>query len=100
MMTTLDLYISHLSDRRAEQLETDMVYLFYIDNKIDSVLDSKLEDISMMYFENENLIDIVDLLDADLIGTKKFDDVGDAQAHIHDWYIKYEFNTPVDSIEV
>lgn len=99
-MAKLELYISHLSDRRAEELETDRLYLFYINDTIDSVLNDKLEDISMMYFENGNLIDIVDLLDADLIGSKNFDNVGDAQDHIHDWFIKYEFNTPVNSIEL
>ena len=99
-MVKLELYISHLSDSRAEELETDRLYLFYINYTIDSVLNDKLEDISMMYFENGNLIDIVDLLDADLIGSKSFDNVEDAQDYVHDWFIKYEFNTPVNSIEL
>lgn len=99
-MAKLDLYISHLSDRRAEELETGSLYLFYLDDEIYTILNDDLEDISMEYFENGNLIDFVDFLDADLIGSKSFAAVSDAQDHIHDWYIKYEFNTPVDSIEL
>jgi len=99
-MAKLELYISHLSDRRAQELETDRLYLFYLDDEIYTVLNDDLEDISMMYFENGNLIDIVDLLDADLIGSKNFDNVEDAQDYVHDWFIKYEFNTPVNSIEL
>lgn len=99
-MAKLDLYVSHLSDRRAEELETGLLYLFYIDDYIDCILNEELEDISMMYFEGGNLIDVVDLLDANLIGSKNFVAVSDAQDYIHDWFIRYEFNTPVDSIEL